>query len=163
MISDLFPINQPVSFNHSFSLKNKNVKDQINHHLYFRLFTLIFDRIVNKTRQWSRLAIWKSNSQNQNWQPKYKGWPIWFEVDIGLCKGVLTLTDMVPLDFIVYPSDSVSSKRVFVLVLIWILPGSPVLSILEAKLIVSPKRQNLGILLPITPPTALPEWIPICG
>ena len=37
-----------------------------------------------------------------------------YKIDIG----DLTLTDMVPLDFIVYPSDSVSSKRVFVLVLI---------------------------------------------
>ena len=26
---------------------------------------------------------------------------------------------------------------------------------------VSPKRQNLGILLPTTPPTVFPEWIPI--
>lgn len=32
---------------------------------------------------------------------------------------------------------------------------------LEAKLMVSPKRQNLGILLPITPATVFPEWIPM--
>ena len=30
-------------------------------------------------------------------------------------------------------------------------------------LITYPKRLNLGILLPTTPPTALPEWIPIRG
>ena len=46
---------------------------------------------------------------------------------------------------------------------IWIFMGSPVLCILLATFTVSPKRQYLGILLPTTPDTTGPVWIPILG
>ena len=102
MICDLFSINQPVGFNHSFSLKKikKNVKNQIGHYLYFWLFTFFLTKWL--IRQDSDLA-WQFENEDKN-----------YKINIG----DLTLTDMVPLDFIVYPSDSVSSKRVLVLVLI---------------------------------------------
>ena len=40
------------------------------------------------------------------------------------------------------------------------LPGWAVLSILEAVFIVSPKMENLGSFVPISPVTTGPVWIP---
>ena len=69
----------------------------------------------------------------------------------------ITLMEIFPLDDMLYRSASVKSRRALVVELIWILSGSPDVSIREAKLMVSPNKQNLGILLPMTPPTVCPE------
>lgn len=42
-----------------------------------------------------------------------------------------------------------------------ICPEIPVVSVLLVRLTVFPNRQNLGILFPITPVTASPEWMPM--
>lgn len=54
-----------------------------------------------------------------------------------------------------------SSRMDLVTALIWIRPGSPLVSIREAVLIASPKRQYFGSLSPTTPATQDPELIPI--
>ena len=69
-----------------------------------------------------------------------------------------TLTSTSPLCS-VWNLPSVSSNSL-VSMLMWIFIGSPVVSILEAVLMVSPNRQYLGILLPTTPETTGPVWIP---
>ena len=52
MIGDLFSINQPVGFNHSFSLKKKKkCQEQIGQYLNFLLFTLIFEKMVDNARR----------------------------------------------------------------------------------------------------------------
>ena len=54
-----------------------------------------------------------------------------------------------------------SLTRAQVVLEIWMWPGTQVDSMREAVFIVSPKMENLGILVPISPVTHGPVWIPM--
>ena len=41
---------------------------------FFLVVYFLFDKLVDKARQWSGLAIWKQRYNLQNWQPNYVIW-----------------------------------------------------------------------------------------